>query len=234
MAGQSPAARLLSIAKLYCIVREIMFGQFTAPCTRREARRISRREAILDVAQGSFMECGYAGTTMSGIAAMLGGSKATLWSYFPCKEVLFAAVVDRASDSVRENMSLILNPQDDIGVTLGRFAREFLRKVTSPRALALNRLVIGEVARFPETGRIFHERAVGRTHELLADYMAAVMERGLLRQAVPLVAAQQLLGLCSSGCHHKLLLGAIGTAEPSVIEDDAERAVATFLRAYAA
>ena len=54
-----------------------MFGQFASPCSRREARRLTRREAILDVAQASFMEYGYAGTTMSAIAAMLGGSKGT-------------------------------------------------------------------------------------------------------------------------------------------------------------
>ena len=180
------------------------------------------------------MEYGYAGTTMSAIAAMLGGSKGTLWSYFPSKELLFAAVVDRASQTVRENMSLILNPRDAIGVALGRFAREFLQKVTSPQAVALNRLVIGEVGRFPETGRIFHDRAVGLTRELLAAYLAKAMERGLVRAEEPMVAAQQLMSLCLSGCHQKLLLGMIDHAAPALIEADAERGVATFLRAYAA
>ena len=211
-----------------------MFGQLASPCSRREARRLSRREAILDVAQCSFMEHGYAGTTMSGIAAMLGGSKATLWNYFPSKELLFAAVVDRASQEFRQNLSLILNPRDDIAVALRRFAAEFLQKVTAPQSVALNRLVIGEVSRFPETGRIFHDRAVGRTRELLADYLAGAMARGVLRQGEPLPAAQQMLGLCSSGCHQQILIGAIDTVSPAQIERDAERCVDVFLRAYAA
>ena len=210
-----------------------MFGQFASSCTRREARRLNRREAILDVAQRSFMDCGYAGTTMSGIAAMLGGSKGTLWSYFPSKELLFAAVVDRASQSVRENMPMILNPRDEIGVALRRFAREFLHKVTMPQAMALHRLVIGEVGRFPETGRIFQERAVGRTRDLLVAYLAEAMGRSLLRQEDPELAAQQLLGMCAGGCHQKLLWGTIDKASPAMIEADAETAVATFLHAYA-
>ena len=39
------------------------------------------------------MELGYERTSMSEIAARLGGSKATLYSYFPSKEELFFGVV---------------------------------------------------------------------------------------------------------------------------------------------
>ncbi len=53
------------------------------PASRREARRHSRRETILDVAAQWFLEHGYDGTTMSAIATALGGSKGTLWNYFP-------------------------------------------------------------------------------------------------------------------------------------------------------
>ena len=201
--------------------------------SRREARRLSRREAILDAAQASFMEHGYAGTSMSGIAAMLGGSKGTLWSYFPSKDVLFAAMVDRAVQAVRQQFSLILNPHDDVGTALRHFAREFLQTITAPPALALHRLVISEANRFPETGRIFHERASGRTRELLADYLAGAMERGFLRRADPLLAAYQLLGLCMTGCHQQLMLGLIAKPTPALIERDAETSVATFMLAYA-
>jgi AcrR family transcriptional regulator len=201
--------------------------------SRREARRQSRREAILDVAQRSFMEHGYAATTMSAIAAALGGSKGTLWSYFPAKDVLFAAVLDRATEAFQEQLTLILNPQDDLESTLRRFARGYLQRITSPEALALYRLVMAEANRFPETGRIFHERATGRTLAAVAAYMAQQMARGLVRNADPQLAAQQLIALCMSGCHRMLLIRLIDSAEPAAIEADAVSAVATFLRAYA-
>ena len=91
--------------------------------SRREARRQSRREAILDVAAQSFLEHGYAGTTMSAIAATLGGSKGTLWSYFASKEVLFAAVIDRRegmAEGARSHLSIHLDGllrRSDFGAT---------------------------------------------------------------------------------------------------------------------
>jgi TetR/AcrR family transcriptional repressor of mexJK operon len=203
------------------------------PSTRRQARREARREAILDVAERYFFEHGYAAATMSGIAATLGGSKGTLWNYFPSKEVLFAAVIDRVTEAFRAQLSLILNPKDGVETALGRFCLEFLRKLTSPEAIALHRLVVGEANRFPEVGRIFYERAPRQTQLLLAAFLEQAMAQGALRQADPLHAARQLTGLCMHGCHQQLLMAVIDSASADAIEADVERAMAVFLRAYA-
>lgn len=53
-----------------------------------------RRKAYVDAGREAFLDAGFGATTMSSIAARVGGSKTTLWSYFPSKEELFAAVVD--------------------------------------------------------------------------------------------------------------------------------------------
>lgn len=207
----------------------------TAPLTtRREARRQSRQDTILDVAAHYFLEHGYAGTTMSGIAATLGGSKGTLWSYFASKEVLFEAVLDRVTSDFRAQLSLILNPDDEMRGALIRFCREFLHKLTSPEAIALHRLVIGEANRFPEIGRIFHARAPRPTQMLLADYLAAMIARGLLRGDDAPSHAQMLIALCMSGCHQRLLYGVEEIATPDEIEADVTRATEGFLLAYAA
>lgn len=202
--------------------------------SRREARRQSRREAILDVAAESFLEHGYAGTTMSAIAATLGGSKGTLWSYFASKEVLFAAVIDRVTQAFRAQLSLILNPRDGVEAALRRFCIEFLRKVTSPEAIALHRLVVGETNRFPEIGHIFYERAPRQTQKLLAEFLAEAMERKSLRRADPLIAARQLVALCMAGEHQLLLMGMIDSLAPETLEAEVDNAMNTFIRAYAA
>lgn len=200
--------------------------------TRREARRRSRRDAILDVAERSFLENGYAGTTMSAVAATLGGSKGTLWSYFPSKEQLFGAVIERASKAFRAEMMLILNPADDLERALQRFCGELLRKITLPEAIALHRLVVGETARFPEVGRIFFESAPRLTQTLLADFLSSAMERGLLRQADPLRAAQHLTSLCMSRVHQLRFMGLVDWADPEMIEADVTNGVDCFMRAY--
>lgn len=203
------------------------------PASRREARRHSRRETILEVAAQSFLEHGYHGTTMSAIAGTLGGSKGTLWSYFPSKDVLFAAVIDQATAAFREQLSLILNPHDEVGTALHRFCGEFVRKISSPEAIALHRLVMGEANRFPEVGRIFHERAPRQTRLLLSAYLSDAMERGQLRRDDPLRAARVLVGLCMCGSHSDRLMGLPEAESEDAMAIDAEQAAKIFLRAYA-
>lgn len=209
-----------------------MSDTFAPPSSRRNANREARREAILDVASGWFLAHGYAGTTMSAIAAALGGSKGTLWSYFPSKEQLFAAVVERAAQGFRSQLTLLLNPDDDVEVALARFCRQFLRKVTSPEAVALHRLVVAEANRFPEVGRIFYDLAPLPTQRLLADYIASAMEAGRLRTDDPTSAAQQLLAMCIFVNQQRLLIGVLKEMTSDLIEADVARAVPMFLRAY--
>jgi len=200
--------------------------------SRREARRQDRREAILDVASRSFHEHGYAGTTMSAIAATLGGSKGTLWSYFPSKEALFAAVLDRATMAYRARLAEILDPCGDLESTLRRFCKAFTERVTSADAITLNRLLVGEAGRFPEIGAIFYERALQPTRVLLADFLDGAMRRGLLRRDDPLIAARTLITLCMSGCHQMLLMGQADRCTPARIDQDIDFAMLFFLRAY--
>ena len=199
---------------------------------RREARRNDRREAILAIAAASFLEHGYSATSMSAIAAMVGGSKATLWSYFPSKEALFSAVLDHATAAYRITLSSLLDASGDIEPTLRRFCISFLEKLTSPDALALHRLVYAEAGRFPEMGRIFFDRAPGMAHALLGGFLRSMMERGLLRSADPTRAAKMLISLCMSGVHQQLVMGFSTVPTAELLADDADAAMDVFLRAY--
>src|SRR6185369_13165720 len=50
---------------------------------KRETQRLARRAQIIAMAREHFFDHGYDGTSMSAIATALGGSKGTLWNYFP-------------------------------------------------------------------------------------------------------------------------------------------------------
>lgn len=201
--------------------------------SRREARRQDRREAILTVAARYFLDHGYSATAMSAIAATLGGSKGTLWSYFPSKEELFTAVIDQATTSFRLQLSETLNQRGEIEPTLRNFCRRLLEKIASPDAIALHRLVVAEAGRFPEIGLIFYDRAPRLTIALLADYLADAMGRGQLRQAPPADAAYFLMQMCMARCQQQLLLGLIDKVSPALAEAEVERALDLFMRVYA-
>ncbi|HAF41567.1 MAG TPA: TetR/AcrR family transcriptional regulator [Sphingobium sp.] len=202
------------------------------PSGRREARRRNRQDMILTVAERYFLEHGYAGTTMSGIAAALGGSKGTLWSHFPSKEALFAAVLGRVAGAYRAQLSQILDPEGELGSILHRACISLIAKVTSAEAIALHRLIISEGGRFPELSQIFFELAPRNTRSMLADFLKGAMARGHLRQADAYNAARVLMALCMAGSHQQLLMAQIKAPDPAQIELDAAFAVDIFLRAY--
>lgn len=196
---------------------------------KREARKQDRRAAIVAIATRHFMEQGYAGVSMSAIAAELGGSKGTLWSYFASKEELFDACVDEATRSYREQVSQLLVPSDDLHATLCAFVRSLLRKVISRDAIQLHRVIHAEVDRSPEMGRIFFRRGPQRTREMLADHLADAMRKGQLRDSDPLRAAYALTSLCM-GLQQRAMLGQqFSDAE---LDEEADYIVDLFLRAF--
>lgn len=203
------------------------------PLSKRDTRRQDRRDCILTVAQAYFLEHGYAGTTMSGIAAALGGSKGTLWNHFPSKSALFAAVLERVATRYQARLSQILDPAADLEATLMRACISLIEKVTSAEAIALHRLIIAESGRFPELSTIFFDLAPENTRGLLAAFLDGAMASGRLRPADPMDAARMMIAVAMSGTHNLLLMGQIAKPSPARIQADAALAVETFLRAYA-
>lgn len=199
---------------------------------RREAAKQERRQAILAVARYSFLENGYAATSMSAIASQLGGSKSTLWGYFPSKEDLFAAVLDDATGAFRAVLHDVLAPEGDFAETVHIFCRRFMEKITRQDALQLHRLVAAETTRFPEVGRIFASRGPEPTQQLLAGYLTAQIALGHMRDEDPVRAAGALVSLCTGRFHHRLLWGTV-TVQPGDVEAEADYAARVFLSAFA-
>ena len=198
---------------------------------RRELRKQERRQAIIRAARTSFLEHGYAATSMSGLLDTLGGSKATLWGYFRSKEDLFAAVVEEASAQFRLELEGILIPDEDLPEVLLQFCRAFLRTIESPEALSAWRLVVGEGSRFPELIRIFRERAGRAPEAILTDCLSRYVGRDL-RPGDPRRMAIMLIGLCQYR-RDQLMLG-VEAASLDPIDMASAEFTDLFLRAYGA
>lgn len=201
------------------------------PCDDRP-EVAARRRAFVEAAREAFFAYGYGGTTMSSIAAKVGGSKTTLWSYFPSKEELFAAVVDDILENYGESLQFELPIDELVPEVLTRFARTLLATLMSPPMLALHQLVIGEAPRFPDLARLFFERGPARGKAKLASYFLALMEKGALRKGDPLEAVHQFVGLCQAGRYQRAMLGLDGLAYGTRPEREAEAAVETFYRSW--
>ncbi|MCF8710463.1 TetR/AcrR family transcriptional regulator [Rhizorhapis sp. SPR117] len=169
---------------------------------------------------------------MSEIAGKLGGSKGTLWSYFPSKADLFAAMIDDATIEFRQQLNALLQVHEDVRSTLMRLCRHFVRRLTDPGAICLYRLIQGEGGRFPEIGPIFHERGPKNVRIIVAAYLDQCIADGTIRKVDTMVAANNLTALCMAGAYQKILLNMMDDAREEDIQADAENAVDIFIRAY--
>ncbi|QNQ08218.1 TetR/AcrR family transcriptional regulator [Sphingomonas alpina] len=196
--------------------------------------RALRRQAFVDAARDAFFADGYGQTAMSAIASAVGGSKTTLWSYFPSKQDLFAAVVDDIVDQYSSVWMIELDPAGPIEPTLRRFATAMMATILSESIVALHRVVMGEAQRFPELGAMFYERGPQRGRARLATYIGAAMDDGRLRPGDPMVAARQFASMCKSGCFQEMLLGIEGFRNPGSVAQDIDDAIDSFMRAWGA
>lgn len=200
------------------------------PVSRRESRKQDRRQAIVEAARASFLENGYSGTSMSALLKTLGGSKATLWSYFRSKEELFAAVIEDVSASFRAELDDVLTSAPDLESSLIAFCRTFLAKITSPEGQATWRLVVAESGRFPEVGRIFYDRAARLTQDALRAFLARQIVKGNLIPEEPEIMVETLMSLCV-GQHMRSIWG-LGQPTETELEECARRFARLFLKAY--
>ena len=101
--------------------------------------------------------------------------------------------------------------------------------------MQLRRLVIAEVARFPELGRDFYERGQGRTIPALAKAFEALAARGALDLEDPLLAAQHFNWLVMSApINRAMLLGEDGPPPAAELDRYAAGGARAFLAAYGA
>ena len=156
-----------------------------APQSKREGRRDERRDGILDVARECFLAEGYAATSMSTIAARLGGSKGTLYNYFKSKEDLFEAVMQRQCGALADSLFDMAHDGAGPRERLEHFAESFLRLLLSAESRGIQRLVVAENERFPEIGRMFYDLGPKAVLMKVGEYLADLMDQGVLRWPMP-------------------------------------------------
>ena len=192
----------------------------------------SKRQAILQAAADVFREVGFDRATMSDIRERIGGSKATLYNYFPSKEKLFFEVMHHAKESELEAITGELNPEaDDLKRELVHFGQKFMAVLYSADAIAVRRLAIAE-SRHSDIGRLSFEQATVPIEKQVAEFLKKVMRRGGIRSTDPKVAAIHLLSLLESELLQRVLLGVIDTGKPETLSAIVRRAVDVFLSGY--
>ncbi|WP_151719760.1 TetR/AcrR family transcriptional regulator [Gemmobacter serpentinus] len=198
--------------------------------SRREQNRIEREHRILEAAMTVFAQSGYSGAGMDAIAAEAGITKPTLYQYFESKEALFSAMMRGFRN---EMLDVFQHPSDEGMVQdLYLFAWDYADTVMRPDMLALARLIIGEVGRFPEIGRYYQEAGPDRLLQGIMTYLDSCRAAGRLEFQDAELAAEDLWGLILSAPRTHALY------KPDLVPPRADLArfihngLRVFLRAY--
>ena len=192
----------------------------------------SKRQAILQAAAEVFREMGFERASMSEIRARIGGSKATLYNYFPSKEKLFFEVMYQAKELELGAISSTLNPDaDDLKQELLHFGQRLVPALYSPEVIALRRLAIAELGN-SNIGRVVFEGSMVPMEKQVSDFLRKAMKRGVIRIADPKTAAMHLLSLLESELLQRVLLGVMDSVTPGAARAAVRRAVEVFLSGY--
>ena len=192
-----------------------------------------RRENILAVAAEAFALEGYGITSMSSIAARLGGSKATLYKYFASKEDLFQAVMQRKCEAVIGPLEVLADTSRDPAALLHAFGKIFLSRLCQPDALDIHRTVHGEGQRFPEVARTFFAYGPEAAYSVLTPALARFDAEGQIDCPDPRLAAEQFLAMVRGDIHLRVSSGLIPPPDEAEIERQVSHAVGIFVRGVA-
>lgn len=201
---------------------------------RPQSSRDRKRADILAAAKEVFFNMGYAGASMDQITARSGVSKATVYAHFRSKDDLLLGVVEDVIETIRSGTAE-LPSSDDFREWLMQLGRIASSQLTSPAAIALQRLAISEAARFPEIARAFHQSGVSAAFApVTLPGFEAAMAKGILKQGSPSLALAHFFEMCFGKMLRDVLMGLSPPPNAREIEANVRSSVEAFLHGYAA
>jgi AcrR family transcriptional regulator len=161
---------------------------------RQRSSGKARREQILLEAMQCFAENGFRGTTTRALAERVGITEAALYRYFPSKESLYRAIVDRKirAPEVVALVESAAERRDDRAV-FGGLAREIFRRLEEDPAFL--RILLFTALEGHALAEPFFASRVRRLREFVAGYVALRVSEGAFRPVEPALAARAFLGM---------------------------------------
>jgi AcrR family transcriptional regulator len=186
----------------------------------------SPRERILAAARKIFLDGPPEQATMDAVAHQAGMSKKTIYREFKSQvELLAALLLENVADM---GAFPAPTPNDDVELELYGMLVRMVTHFTSPRSMALARLIISEVRRYPELMNA--SKPKGFPREILADWLASPVVRAKYQIDDPDDASAMLFGMVMQDSGFKLLVTNNEVMPLHLIETRARRAVTIFLR----
>ncbi len=192
----------------------------------------ARRERILNAAAECFLELGFERTTTAEIARRARVSKRELYTHFEDKRDLLSAVIFNLQNEVNTNLTGLWSSQRDLEEVLPKAAKILHNFILSEQFGKLLRIVAAESYHNSHIAEQFYEMGPNSGRKATAKYLKYQMEQGRLRQADPILAADDFLDLAvGAQLMTAVILGQ--TRDEPQRRNRVKHAVEIFLKNYA-
>jgi AcrR family transcriptional regulator len=177
-----------------------------------------RRQQIMAAALRVFSTKGFEKATNKDIAEAAGGiSPGLIYHYFKDKQDLFFSILEEQAPIV----SLATHPERLMDLParegLALIGRSYLTALGSPGNVAVFRILLSEVLRFPQISDLLYNTAVVRVFGLVTSYLNHQIALGQLRPVDTFIAARSFIGMFIA---HVLLREVFRQPEAQAIDDE--------------
>lgn len=197
-----------------------------------KVKRGRKFDQVLTGAREVFLADGFEGASVDDIAKAAGVSKATLYSYFPDKRLLFMEV---AKTECARQADAALETIDDtapLPEVLHDIALQMVNFITSRFGQRIFRICVAESDRFPALGQAFYESGPAMVRERIMEFLREAVDRGELKIDDYALAADQLAELCKADLFPRMVFNMASTFSDAEKERIVTGAVATFMARY--
>lgn len=194
-------------------------------------RTDEKRNEIVQIAAELFQKHGYERCSMAALSERLGGSKATLYGYFPSKEDLLRAVIQCEVASEFDRILHDFDEHTNLRAWLIELGTAYHNKRLSSLPVANIRSIVNQP---PEStlGKEFYENIIRPAFEGVAKQFELLMDQGRLERADPWVVLMHWKGLNDWDFFERRLIGAITGPDEVDVEKVATIAADAFLKLY--
>jgi len=195
-------------------------------------RRGRKFDQVTSGARAIFLRDGFERASVDDIAREAGVSKATLYSYFPDKRLLFLEVAKAECRRVADEAEALIHDTAPVAQVLQMAAQRIVGFMMSDFGARMFRVAVAESENFPAMAHDFYHSGPLMIRERLSTYLRKAVDRGELAIDDIDLAADQFAQLCKADIQDRLIFGGAGCCSPRDLTRTIEGAVAMFMARY--
>jgi TetR/AcrR family transcriptional regulator, mexJK operon transcriptional repressor len=197
-------------------------------------RKGRKFDQVLHGARKIFLRDGFERASVDDIAREAGVSKATIYAYFPDKQLMFLEVAGMECRRQVEDVEASITADTPIRAMLSDAGKKIADLMLSEHGRQVFRIVIAEAEHFPGLARDMYDFGPGVILGRLARGLQCYVDAGDLLVPDVDLAAQQFVQLCRAPIHDRIIFGMANSIKPAEVRAGIDSAVDMFMAHYGA